>query len=99
MNEQPIYCDACLAAGKKTIGFKKAKLQHPITGKLLLEQNFCEECYLNFLQKINAELDNKIAEEAIREATSKAGKAGTGKSKRRGDSDYYSRLAKKRKKN
>lgn len=94
MNEQPIYCDACLAAGKKTIGFKKVKLPHPITGKILIKQNFCEECYLNFLQKMNAELDSRIAAQRGK----KGGQSGTGKSKRRGDSNYYSRLAKKRKK-
>jgi hypothetical protein len=94
MKQEPIYCDACLATGKKTIGFKKVKLQHPITGKILIEQNFCEKCYLNFLQKMNAELDSKLAAERGK----KGGQSGIGKSKRRGDSDYYSWLAKKRKK-
>lgn len=98
MKQEPIYCDACLAAGQKTISFKKVKLQHPITGHILIEQNFCEKCYLDFLQKMDNELDGQIAAQAIREATSRAGKAGTGKSKRRGNSEYYSRIAKKRKK-
>ncbi len=94
MNGQPIYCDACLAAGKKTIGAKKTKLQHPITGKILIEQNFCEKCYLIFLQKMNTELDSRIAAQRGK----KGGQSGTGKSKRRGDSEYYAQLAKKRKK-
>lgn len=95
--KQPIYCDACLAAGEKTIGFKKVKLQNPVDGTIMLEQNFCEKCYLNFLKKINTELDNRISEQAISEAASKAGKAGKGKSKVRGGSNYYSDLARKRK--
>jgi hypothetical protein len=46
------------------------------------------------LQKIQNRLEKNIFVEAGR----KGGKAGTGEAKRRGDSEYYRRLAKKRKK-
>jgi hypothetical protein len=95
--KQPIYCDACRAAGEKTISFKKVKLQNPVDNSIMLEHNFCEKCYLNFLEKMNADLDNQIAIQAIKKSTSNAGKAGTGESKSRGNSDYYSNLSKKRK--
>jgi len=81
--KQPIYCEACLAAGKKTIAAKRFKIK--ITNKTLSEHNFCEKCYSLFLQKMDKVFNIRIQSERGR-------KGGLAPHKR--PKDYFSKIAK-----